>query len=410
MQAITVKCPECNGVLKIGDGNATVMTCSYCGAEARIQRRTQFLQRAQELPPVKADEPNAVMVQVPNAGRKVAFGLFVGLVVPTLVIAALVLVVFKVKSSAVSWGAHSPVVVDVDGDGTEDIVGTARYVQDGDSIKLAAWNGKTGDRIWETDTLGNFDELGGAAVVSVGKVVLHDDKSAGLHGFDLATGKSLWNVKAGENVRHWCATDTPDATVDFQTADQQWHTLAVATGAIAAGPAHDKVCAPARNSDSDDGFTGELKESHRIKIEGMQADRILISGDLRDGGRLAVGYKSPGTNIPMLAMLDENNATLWKIEVPVSDPMKAATGAPDLATFTATHVFACYEMRDHDQKPVVVAFDRATGKRLWHATLPSEAWVLSGIGVAKDYVAVGTWTPLFAYDLATGKQRWAIGD
>src|SRR3954469_23647736 len=69
---IRVKCPECGATTR---ANGDIVTCTYCGTESRVQRRTQVLQRPIQLPPVGPTQPRLVAVE-----HRSKTGLWIGLV------------------------------------------------------------------------------------------------------------------------------------------------------------------------------------------------------------------------------------------------------------------------------------------------------------------------------------------
>jgi len=167
LRAIVVRCPNCNANLEIASTVASV-TCAYCGTVSRIQARTAVFQTPK---PMSRTEPQ--LPQMPVARQR--FSVLLAML-PTLIIAGLVAGgTFFAKrgipgliSSRVLWAGHVPVLIDVDGDGVADPIGLVRYVMSNDRAHLAAYSGKTGAPLWESEPLGNYSELGQLQFAAMG--------------------------------------------------------------------------------------------------------------------------------------------------------------------------------------------------------------------------------------------------
>jgi hypothetical protein len=411
MQAVSVKCPECNAILEVGEADL-VATCTYCNTTSRIQRRSQIFQLPRPMAPARDQDPAAVARQVRNGGRALALAmLVVVLAVGAVVVAKAGSRVFGKK---LSWdGAGAPLVGDLDKDGVEDLIGFARYV-DGDTMTLAAYSGVDGHVLWETPRLGTYTEVYRQALVLAAPVIVRADMVANLYGYDAATGTQLWKQSAGEQVKRFCASATP-GTIVLETADKRWLSLPLATGVMAPAsplaPEHgrDREGLPPclAIAEAHEKVAGViLDKPDRIAVPGMRVDRILARGD---GLRLAVGYRDPGTAVPMVAALDAADAVVWKSDIPSTDPLRAATHQADLVTLTDDLVAMVYEHQDGPPSTTVV--ERATGKRLWETRMKERSGqVLAGVTATRSYVAVSTWGLLYVYDATSGALKFTIGD
>jgi len=93
-----------------------------------------------------------------------------------------------------TWSSSIPVVIDADGDGSEDLIGLTRNVLDEDRAQLAAFAGKDGKRLWQTARLGTYSDTVQAVVFAAGDVVV--SSWGNLQAFDAATGASVYMIGA----------------------------------------------------------------------------------------------------------------------------------------------------------------------------------------------------------------------
>ncbi|MCX5746427.1 MAG: hypothetical protein NT062_28455 [Proteobacteria bacterium] len=210
MQAVTVKCPECGGMLDAG--TSTTVTCPYCGAAARIQRRSQVFQLPRALPPVRPEDPPAVARQVPVKGPLIAVFvaafIFVGGIVFSIVLTTRAASRASTASTSIAssgmahvpaidapepvhWRGGPPLVHDANGDGIDDLIGLRRYYSKQDKMAIVALSGKDGSVLWETPSLGTYIEVYRSKLALVDGVVLRGDTVANLYGFAAQDGKPL---------------------------------------------------------------------------------------------------------------------------------------------------------------------------------------------------------------------------
>ncbi len=147
-----------------------------------MQRRTQVLQRPIPLP------PHSHLVPVATQVRTRRLWLVVGIitVLPIVVGGSMCLVgrsLGMVPASSPeaappppppqgrNWESAHPLIVDVDGDGIEDVIGVQRQVTP-DAMRLAALSGADGHVLWNTRRLGTYLDLYRHVAVLAGGTVL----------------------------------------------------------------------------------------------------------------------------------------------------------------------------------------------------------------------------------------------
>jgi len=410
---IRVKCPECGATTR---ALADVVTCEYCGTESRVQRRTQVLQRPIPLPLPTASQPRRVAVQM--QGTK-TLALVIGGIAALVALGGVVVAVgAAAKTRAVTqharepakppppppvyreWNTDRPLVTNVDGDGTEDVVGIVRYLSNRDEMHLAAQSGRDGHVLWETPSLGTYDETYRAKQAIVEGVVLWGDTSRQrLEAYDLKTGKQLWHAAPAEALEQFCRAK--DQLV-IELKDQTQFALELATGALT------KLAKPTKCTSLD---TARMEHSPsdlwNTHLEGMSVDE----GFATPTGWILATSKSPGTSVPMLAVLDKKKKELWRATLPAKDPMTAKR-APFHRLGFDDAIIADAVLYAGDT-PFLEVFDRATGERKLDVPIvvPAETHRMIGsigITVAKSTIFVYIESDLQAYDRTTGQRRWHV--
>jgi len=441
VRAIAVACPHCGASLTV-PGDAVSVSCQYCGKPAQIQRRSRILQVPRPLPPTPSPDYQVARQRVSPAG-------FLPLVlVPVVLVAGLVAFAAlrarsrggAIKSDQAAaaragqpelwWGLDVPLLADLDGDGTRDVVGLVRYVDDGDRASIAAFAGDTGALRWQTERVGTFSDANQAPLALTASHVLLASIDGQVRGFDRRTGAPAWTVAIGEKVETFCAGDAP-TTALVAAADDRWWALDAAGGKqpstprlrfdrphefqfkglarfLALGPeGAPDLCAQIDNRTwrAPAGVTSIDSWETLPAIDGMTSRRLVR----HPGGPIvAVGDRSPGTPVPMVARLDGERPR-WAVEVPASDPLTARADDKHVALSDAT-VFVAYQ---HGSGPYrVAAFALTDGARRWDVEMPLRPRGipgLRGLVAADGVVLVSTGDALTALDDATGAVRFRIG-
>jgi len=450
LRAIVVKCPQCGANLRVEE-HLTSVTCQYCGTVASIQQRSRVFQVPQPLPPqafypppqyppqqlpyvppIARQRVSALVFLVPivmmvAAGGGASYLAMRGVAKGTQVAAKYQ----QVAKQRVDWYGAAPVTTDVDGDGTLDLVGFVHYVLDGDHAHLAAFSGTTGAPLWQSENLGKSSELNQADLGGAGDFVYWTSVDGVLHARDRKTGAIRWELSLGEKVESMCASPVA-GEVTLVTADGQWW-IVDATGQKrstnpllrldSSGSKPDDVLKRflAIGPDGAPGVcvninTGAWQRpvglltldswSTLPKIEGMNVERLIRAAG---GPTIAVGSKTPGTRVPMLARLDGKKVP-WMIEIPSTDRLTASS-EDHLAGMSSTAVYVLYQPRSSSGPTLLVAFELATGERLWEQEVKQGIGSLTvvGIVVTGDTVTVASWSALQGFATSDGAPRFVIG-
>jgi putative pyrroloquinoline-quinone binding quinoprotein len=392
-----------------------IVTCTYCGTESRVQRRTQLFQRPIDLPPIGPSQPRTVALQRSNTARWIALGAL-------LAIAALASAVFTANlprgpdalpplpspAAAPIWTTSHPLLVDLDRDGFEDAIGFVRSLQPRDIVRIRAISGATGKALWETPPLGAYEHHDRSELVlAQGLVLLADTEyKPRLEAYDASTGARRWSITPGEVVMDLCRAG--DGRIKLVTKDEIETSIELATGA-ASPLAKRSSCVRLPSTDARV-VTYDTNNRHwGFAPPGMQSNQIV--GD--PSSWILSGAKSPGTAIPMLAVIDDREHLKWKSQLASTDPMSSKGLMNQFVAYDATLVATVYGRKDDKQPPVLVAFDRERGTRLFETILQRKgSWFLTGIALEVGPTAV--WVAIDdgvrAYDRKTGALRWHMAN
>lgn len=431
MHAITIRCPTCNAALNVNDEVYSVV-CNYCHTPCRIQQRTRFFQ----VPRPVAGPPTMPVARAPV---RTAPMIVVGAALSTVVIGMLsaFLTFQSTRSSYRSpstaygstaeaqapeepkeryqWSSGKPLLRDLDGDGASDLVGMIRVYgrPDGEHPHyLIALSGADGHELWRTERLPVALD-GQSRVALIGDHLLVWGKEGKLHGYKIGGGAPLWIAELGEQVEEACAL--PDAgAVRVITSDERARDVQLATGALGEASSVSRRrrqyadCKVILN-DYNNTYGQTIVDSwSRIPdVKGMSSRAMAKRGDLV----IIAGGKSPGTSVPMLARLD-GKAIKWKLELPSKEPLTSMFDEKILYVDERV-VLATYRTQfGSDGETFVVALHPDDGRRLWETAIRTGpgTMVMSSVFATEKLAIAVTWTSAFAFDLATGKHVFTLGN
>jgi outer membrane protein assembly factor BamB len=296
-----------------------------------------------------------------------------------------------------------------------DVVGRVRYVLGGDRVMLAAIDGASGNKLWESDMLGTYTGTNAGALGLADDALLFASPSGELHAYGLRDGKKRWASNMPEKVDGFCKGDRA-GEVRVHLADKTYARLRLADGQAAAPPA---PLAPhgAKGKEpdcvrlaSDDGKSGDpLYEvrsvsSADVAVEGMSV-RTMVH---RPGGpKIVLGTREKGTSVPMIAAVFEDPSRNWKSDLAGTGALTTGPFAPEVGAVTSNRAFTEYGYTDSSKPHALVCFDLA-GHRQWEAALTSSD-PISSVQATDQRVYVSQWGRLSVYEAATGRASFSIG-
>jgi outer membrane protein assembly factor BamB/DNA-directed RNA polymerase subunit RPC12/RpoP len=431
MKLIVVTCPHCGGRIQTAEATDQIR-CEYCGTLSRLQRRTRMLERVLPPPPMAPGRPAPIAVQ--HRRRGVGVIIAMSALVPTAIGGAVAYTVLGSSSftssraptrgpaataNAIppdppSWQGGAPLLADLDGDGTPEVIGRSRRVGKVDEIRVIALDGKTGKPRWESEPLGNYSDTYQGPLVLAGDLVLFASQRAEVRAFAAADGKRRWTTTLEERVVRFC---DQGATIVAVGKDDVERPLVRASGARAAAtaeaappaaPPPKRRTRPGRATacESAPSDNRGMRDHH---LEWAIADKVDLAGDrlvIGPGGRVASGTRRKGTRVPTLVALDAANKARWRVELP-ADPLAAGEGAPGAVAVGDAVVCGSYGLGGAGWRASVACFALADGRRLWDRGLGNTP--MSSLQIAGPTLLISASGWLETRDLDTGATRWTFG-
>lgn len=443
MRVIQVKCPNCAASLR-ADPEAQTVACEYCHTTSAVQRRSRVMQIPLRV--AMGDPPQQVARE--KVRRVILAVVLTGVLLPIVLGVVIAVQVHnrvtsfdqasvaknaadsirrqaeseiaralgghsglkiqigpggaQIEHTATWQGTGAVLLLDVDGDKVSDVIGRARYVMDGDTIKIGAWSGATGKKLWESAAIGSYTDTYQGYLLLIGDLLVFADPTATLTGYSTVDGARRWATQLPDRTETACLDAT--GSLHVKTVDGNWHAVAVADGARASGRAPGR-CLPVPN-DRLPGAAEILRgrPGRTPKVDSMQVGEVAQLGE--DGPRVAVGYRDRGTAVPMLARVDEPR---WVVDVPSQDALRA-TATRDLLAMTSDRVCTVYELESRSA-PRLTCFDMATGSRAWDTEIAKGVTiVMESLVASRDRLYLSSWGHVQVFDLATGRPLHLIGE
>lgn len=421
--AIAIKCPECGAGLRVDDAAPTAR-CEYCGTTSQVRRRTRVLQIPMQVPELPGGVRYPIATQRHTRGWVTGLalsGVLAGVVAPLAGFLASrnQLGAVQRQLERPQWdGVSRLITTDLDGDGVHDIIGRVETIQPEHVAAIGAFDGRTGKRMWVSETIGLRSDVFQGPMALAGDVVVVGDGGAGLRAYAARDGSARWNIRLNEKVELLCA-GAADGQVLVRTADERLHPIALADGAVQPSvAAKDQACrllpSDAMRGDAPHrqhwAWHNEFRDLvPRGGLDGMDADEAVHH--VPSGVVIALGHKQPGSRIPMIARYTGKGGdvkALWIATVPGGDPLQAyeSDPEPEHVDLNEDVVVVGYQTkRTHEYR--VTAFAMADGARLWDVALPGTA-PLASVNASPTHALVSRWDGLYVYDLRTGEPTYTI--
>ena len=421
MKVVVPNCPRCGAPLVITPEQSQV-TCTYCELVSMVERDNVPLSRQNaQAPTVYVSKPSLkpIYLTCASIGLSLLIGGIFALVANS---RSTTNVNVQPASSPTAESAGKPapfyfydrpMLADVNRDGHVDVVGMC--LQPGNDTRkfIGAFDGKTGVRLWATETLTNDQQDSYAIRAVVGDKVISIDGLGKVQAYDLVSGNPAWASLISDRAKRICesagqvvVTAQDGSVTGFTVASGEKHALV-----------KDTRCRDVYSSDDDQAPTYSIIGWSDLEkrglpglhaIDGLDAHRALVPTE----GNIAFLYGSPsqGTSVATVAAV-ASRKVLWKSVVPGIEPLRTRINVTtQKATYASGRLVMPYEMNDSDQGVRVAALDAITGRRLWDVQLYKGAHQsLRGISTSSDLVYVTTWSNLYALNLADGSSRFCIG-
>lgn len=454
VQAIVLTCPQCGAQLPaIAQGT---VRCGYCGAEARVVGGTVVRER---VPVPQVSTPSTTSTRGPFKWSWFYF------VAPTLV-GVLVLgynhrraIEAAMDPSTVHEDAAVPIapprwtgahltLVDINGDGTLDVLGEAD-APTGETF-IVALEGETGRVLWQEGSRAR----GSFSLFVIQKVVVVASEDGTLEWFDLETGRPSPLARTPEKVDMICERDG-SAELWVRLHDKRTLRLDPARGVLEEAP-FEGGCSREAVRGGVHPRAGAGRYTHRpdLLLPRELMEGMAVNSEVRTDARtvVAIGNKQPGTSIPMVGVVElpaevpaleqaqadarakeraakgmawhgavrakyraedrlkkalRTSTIRWVQVVPPGNPLDAETGDPWVWAVGDAIVFAGHATQAGERH--VVAFDASDGRRLWsYAVSGGSSYGAHHVAVSGDRIFLGHHGRLDAL-AEDGSVRWSFG-
>jgi hypothetical protein len=308
-----------------------------------------------------------------------------------------------------------PVFVDVNGDGTEDIVGHVSQHEAGSGFRnvIAAFDGRTFQKLWESEPAEGPDTSRYVRVIAQnGRLVMSEQRKVNL--LELETGKRLGRVPLSDSPGRLCIPPGDTTSVWVEVKDHQHLLFDTRTATAKPAPHAPKGCAtPPLSPQTCDmsrppehPTTCERSSYPPSDIRNFSTRYLLRTG----GYTLALGTRWPGTAVPLVALFEPGNRKpLWHDTVSEKDPLLLRDLAPEVGEITKDAVYVIYVLEKGGRQ--LIRRDLRTGAVVWDVALPEAqtSAIQATLWARGGRLYVSDWGSLHALDAATGERIGGIG-
>ncbi|WP_223637882.1 hypothetical protein [Corallococcus sp. EGB] len=313
------------------------------------------------------------------------------------------------------WADRAPTFVDVNGDGTEDLIGHVSRHEGGPSFShvIAAFDGRTFQKLWESLPSEGPDASRVTKVIAQnGRLVMSEQRAVDL--LELETGKRLGRAPLSDSPRRLCIPPGDTTSVWVEVVDHQHLIFDTRTATTKPAPRAPKGCATPPLSPQtcnmsrppEHPTTCERSSYPPSDIRGFSTKYLYRS----NGYTLSLGTRWPGTQVPLVALYAPGNRKpLWHGVVAERDALELRDRAPEVGEITQDAVYVVYELEKGG--PRLIRRDLRTGAVAWDVALPGSGPFseLTALWVREGRVYVPQWGRLDVLDAATGQRIGAVG-
>ncbi|WP_404369364.1 hypothetical protein ACIHQR_06470 [Corallococcus coralloides] len=309
----------------------------------------------------------------------------------------------------------APAFVDVNGDGTEDIVGHVSRHEGASGVQhfIAAFDGRTFQKLWESSPSEGPDASRHTKVIAQnGHLVMSEQRTVNL--LELETGKRLGRVPLTDSPRRLCIPPGDTTSVWVEVVDHQHLLFDTRTATAKPAPRAPKGCATPPLSPQTCNMSRPAEHPTSCErssyppsdIRGFSTKYLFRTG----GYTLALGTRWPGTQVPLVALYAPGNRKpLWHDTVSEKDPLLLRDTAPEVGEITQDAVYVVYELEKGGA--YLIRRDLRTGAVVWDVPMPEtrSLTMMTALWVRGGRVYVPMWGALHVLDAATGERIGGIG-
>ena len=301
-----------------------------------------------------------------------------------------------VAERAIHWH-DAPIITQVGGDETEDVVGLFSTVGDDGKLSyfVGAFDGATLSRLWSAGPIAVIERGEKAPILQLVTGRLLAAESNAVHLYVVTNGDETGTIHTSDRVTELCVHGADKTKVWARVADGKNVAMDLALAETKAVEAPPQGCWAAK---------GPKLEAP--SMPGFAPSKVLVDGDVA----IALGAKSPGTPVPMAVGFEPKSKKVrWQHAIAESeDPTSVVAAAGRIVELVDGRLYASFRLQAGGWH--FAAIDGKVGDRAWEVPIPdgnaSQGSVT--VGPSRVYLFHGSWLDVF--DKITGRQAGTLGD
>lgn len=457
MAIVKLVCQGCGANLDALD-TSRIVTCGYCGTQNHI-KPTVYQEPPRPMPPPPTTAPPVFQVQydvrpiqkqVAATGSKVGLVIAIAAIVPMCIAGGVAFMAMRGASDFMvqrgeaggralvaesgparqyRWESGRPFVADLDGEGSEDIVGIVQ-VMGQPELSIVAMSGADWRVLWETpigdrSTMPEQPRL--RFIDQQGQPLVLFAMGAAIRAFDGKTGQQKWVANLPDKSQVMLLDG--DA-LWVRAIDESTHTVALASGAVT--PAKDGPSKAAKPLRDDEGYDlipdndaldlandvfAELRLEHaycppellEVSLERKHWDPIPCTW--KHG--LAWASRSKGTAVPfLLGYAPDTKKELWRIQLTAPGSLETIDSGfnQPRGEFVDDDAIISFSPSDANGAVTLRRISMLDGATKWEHTLQRKMTEnLDGMVVGKQRLYADHGGCMVVLDLATGAEIERLG-
>jgi DNA-directed RNA polymerase subunit RPC12/RpoP len=447
MAIVKLVCQGCGANLDAMD-ESRVIQCGYCGTSNQIKQTVHLATPPQyaPTPPVNYVQPAQPVIPTSsvaqNSGCAPRFVVIMALV-PLLIGGFITFFLFRSGVSSFEqlsqqldgalnsmrkfyWSSGQPMVMDVDGDQTDDVIGTLQEIGE-QRLLLSAISGSTYATLWEVE-LGRLTDLPDVKLYlePSSKLVLVALGPA-LHAHDVTSGTVRWVASMPDKVEA-VAIDGDHLWV--ATIDSAASSVALIDGKVTPTAATPSATAKPLRDDGEYELIPELGQLDLAydHFEGLRVSQAFCpfedlpisvsrrhdeeSKRCRNPNGLAFVTRDKGTAIPlMIGYARDSKAERWRVQLTKAGSLETVDtgfGQPRAEFFGEEAIVSLVPSADNNAR--IRRISLLDGSIAWETTLVRKNIEnIEGIGVGRNLVFVNYGQSLRVLSLADGRELATLG-
>jgi DNA-directed RNA polymerase subunit RPC12/RpoP len=450
MAIVKLVCQGCGANLDALD-ESRVLQCGYCGTNNQIKQTyhptTPTPAPPHYAPPPQYQQPPQPVISTPrpNAGAGSGAARFVVIMAIIPLVIGVLASVFLLRSGVSTfeqlsqqlggalnnmrkfyWSSGHPMIIDVDGDQTDDVIGTLQEIGE-QKLMLSAISGSSYATLWEVE-LGRLTDLPDVKLyLEPGAKLVLVAMGPALHAHDVTNGTTRWVASLPDKIET-VALDGDHLWI--ATIDQATSSVTLIDGKVT--PTSSTPSAAAKPLRDDGGYDlipdlGQLDLQYD-QFEGLRVsqafcpieDLPIIVGRRHDDddkrcsnpNGLAFVTRDKGTGVPfMIGYARDSKAERWRVQLTKPGSLETVDtgfGQPRAEFFGDEAIISLVPSVDSNAR--IRRISLTDGSIAWETTLVRKNIEnIDGIGIGNNLVFVNYGQSLRVLSLADGTELASLG-